>query len=62
MESIWSHLVTTGLYERLISLTCAANELEFPKDRGRGTNTVFNTDPGTYLKKKAQVPIELQQA
>lgn len=57
MASVWSHLVTMGDYVRPTGLIFAASDLEFPSDRGRGTNTVFNTDPETYPKKKAQVPV-----
>lgn len=52
MASVRSYLVTKGVYVRLTSLIFAASDLEFPKDRGRRTNTVFNTYPEMYLKKK----------
>lgn len=66
MASVQSYLVTMGVYVRLTGLIFAASDLEFPKDRGRGTNIVFNTYPETYLKKKSTSPsnklIELQCA
>lgn len=52
-----SHLVTMEVYVRPTGLIFAASDFECPRDKGRETNTVFNTDPETYLKKKSQVPV-----
>lgn len=46
-----------GVYVRPTGLIFAASDFECPRDKGRETNTVFNTDPETYLKKKSQVPV-----
>lgn len=55
--SVSSHLVIMGVYVRPTGLTFAASNFEWTRDKGRKTNTVFNTDPETYLKKKSEVPV-----
>jgi len=46
-----------GVYVRRTGHIFASSDLEFLRDGRRGANTVFNTDPEIYTKKKTQVPV-----